>query len=406
MTSRRMNWVFGFLQGTYWMSYGVLFPFLVRMCASFGYDDFECGVILTGVTVANLLMQPLIGSVCDRLLRIKPLFIGMFLTGAAASFLIYVGKKSFVVLVLTFLLLSACIQTLQYIIDIWSVRISSTGIRYNYGFSRSFGSLFYAVATGILGFVLDRFGMDVIEPIFFVSALLTAFVALWVDENECAARLAAEREAGGRKRGAVPFFRAIGMLVRNPRYMIFLVSYFIIQIGNLPIYNYTARKIEILGGGSSLLGIALFFQAISEVPMLLLQNRLKARFSAETLMRMALIGMVIRAAGIAFAPTAELVAASYLLQFVSFGIFIGALVLYVPEIVEKEILFTAQTVFAAVTIGLAGILGNLAGGYVSKTCGVMEMMHAFVGFVAAGCLMFLICTLARQHKMRKERERV
>jgi MFS family permease len=140
--------------------------------------------------------------------------------------------------------------------------------------------------------------------------------------------------------------------------------------------------------------------------MLLLQNRLKARFSAETLMRMALIGMVIRAAGIAFAPTAELVAASYLLQFVSFGIFIGALVLYVPEIVEKEILFTAQTVFAAVTIGLAGILGNLAGGYVSKTCGVMEMMHAFVGFVAAGCLMFLICTLARQHKMRKERERV
>ena len=396
-----MNWVFGFLQGTYWMSYGVLFPFLVRMCASFGYDDFECGVILTGVTVANLVMQPVIGSLCDRLLRIKPLFIGMFLLGGAASFLIYLGKTHFVVLVLTFLLLSACIQTLQYIIDIWSVRISSTGIRFNYGFSRSFGSIFYAVATGILGFVLDRTGMDVIEPVFFVSALLTAFVALWVNEDECAARLAAERGDAGRKRGAVPFYRAVGMLVRNRRYMIFLVSYFIIQIGNLPIYNYTARKIEILGGGSALLGIALFLQAISEVPMLLLQNRLKARFRAETLMRMALIGMVLRAAAIAFAPTAELVAAAYLLQFVSFGIYIGALVLYMPEIVEKEILFTAQTVFAAVTIGLAGILGNLAGGYVSKTIGVEEMMYAFVGFVVLGCVLFLVCTLARRDRKRK-----
>ncbi len=203
----------------------------------------------------------------------------------------------------------------------------------------------------------------------------------------------------------MPFYRALGMLVRNPRYMIFLISYFILQIGNMPIYNYTARKIEILGGGSSLLGIALFLQAISEVPMLLLQNRLKARFSAETLMRMALCGMVIRAAGIAFAPTAELVAAAYLLQLVSFGIFIGALVLYVPEIVEKEILFTAQTVFAAVTIGLAGILGNLAGGYVSKTFGVEEMMHAFVAFVAAGCMIFLICTLIRQKKVKDKEKK-
>ena len=399
-----MNWVFGFLQGTYWMSYGIIFPFLVRMCASFGYDDFECGVILTGVTVANLVMQPLVGSICDRLLRIKPLFIGMFLTGGAASFLIYFGKTNFPLLVVTFLVLSATIQTLQYIIDIWSVRISSGGVGYNYGFSRSFGSLFYALATGTLGFVLDRFGMDVIEPIFFVSALLTAFVALWVNEDECAERLRRERSLPGEKSVSPPFFKALLMLFRNPRYEVFLVSYFIIQIGNMPIYNYTARKIEILGGGSSLLGVALFFQAISEVPMLLLQNRLKARFSAENLMRAALVGMVIRAAGIAFAPTALTVALSYLLQFISFGIFIGALVLYVPELVEKEILFTAQTVFAAVTIGLAGILGNLAGGYISKTFGVIEMMHGFVLFPVLGCAMFIVGTLVLEKKRKGKKK--
>ncbi|MBR5742556.1 MAG: MFS transporter [Clostridia bacterium] len=399
-----MNWVFGFLQGTYWKSYGVLFPFLVRMCSSFKYDDFQCGVILTGVTVANLLMQPLVGSVCDRLKRIKPLFIGMFLTGGACSFLIYAGKTRFWLLFLTFLVLSSCIQTLQYIIDIWSVRISSTGIRYNYGFSRSFGSLFYAVATLILGFVLDRLGMDVIEPVFFVSALLTAFVALWVNEDEAARMLSQESAGKDRKGISVPFPKACGMLLKNRRYMLFLISYFILQIGNLPIYNYTARKIEILQGGSSLLGIALFFQAIAEVPVLLLQNRLKARFSPERLMQAALFGMVIRAVAIAFAPTAFLTALSYLLQSVSFGIFIGALVLYVPSIVDKEIRFTAQTVFAALTIGLSGILGNLAGGYVAKTFDVIRMMHAFVGFVVFGAALFIIVTAIREKREKKRGE--
>lgn len=401
-----MNWVFGFLQGTYWMSYGVLFPFMVRMCASFGYDDFQCGVILTGVTVANLVMQPVIGSVCDRLLRIKPLFIAMFLTGGAASFLIYLGKTRFPLLVLTFVVLSACIQTLQYIIDIWSVRISRTGVQYNYGFSRSFGSVFYAVATGILGFVLDRFGMDVIEPIFFVSALLTAFVALWVNEEESAALLAGERNLPGKKASAVPFPKALGMLLRNRRYLVFLVSYFIMQIGNSPIYNYTARKIEILGGGSSLLGIALFIQAIAEVPTLLLQRRLRARFRAVTLMRMAMAGMVIRACGIAFAPTAVTVALAFFLQSISFGIFIGALVLYVPEIVPREIQFTAQTIFASVTIGLSGVLGNLIGGYVAKTFGVIEMMHGFVSFVVLGAVLFLLFTMKDGKKQEKGDETV
>lgn len=389
MTSRRMNWVFGFLQGMYWTSYCVMFPFLVRMCASFGYDDFQSGVVLTGATIANLIMQPVVGSVCDKLLHIKPLFVAMFLSGSVISLLLPVGKKHFIILLATVLLLSACIQTLQYIIDIWSVRISMTGVQYNYGFSRSFGSVFYAVTALVFGPALDAWGMDIITPVFIVCCLITVIVTFFVDEKEAAELLKTQRgSANGKKKQSVPFTRAVAMLLRNKKYLFFLSSYSIVQIGNLPIFNYTARKFEILGGGGTLYGLALFFMAMSEVPMLLLLNKLRARMRAQKLVMLSLFGMVLRAVGIAFAGQPLLMALSFLLQSISYGIFIGAMIIYMSEIVPEEILFTAQTVFAAVSMGLSGVFGNLIGGYVANTHGVVFMMQAFVGFVAAGCLLF------------------
>ena len=66
------------------------------------------------------------------------------------------------------------------------------------------------------------------------------------------------------------------------------------------------------------------------------------------------------------------------------------MIYYMSEIVPASILFTAQTVFAAVSIGLSGIIGNLLGGYYAKVAGVLEMMHTFVIFVLIGALIFAI----------------
>ena len=394
-----MNWVFGFLQGMYWMSYCIMFPFLVRMCTEFGYDDFQSGVVLTGATIANLVMQPVIGSICDKLLHIKPLFIAMFAAGGAFSLLLPVGKKNFFVLFATFLLLSACIQTLQYIIDIWSVRISMTGVEYNYGFSRSFGSVFYAVTALCFGPALDKWGMDIITPVFIVCCAITCIVAFMVNEKGAAEMLRTQRANGGeKKKSGVPFMKAVGMLLKNKKYLFFLIAYFVMQIGNLPVYNYAARKFEILGGGSALFGLALFFMAISEVPMLVSLNRLRAKIPAETLVMLSFFGMVLRASGIAYVGKPVLMAFAFLLQCISYGIFIGAMIIYMSEIVPEEILFTAQTVFAAVSIGLSGVIGNLFGGYVANTWGVIEMMHVFVVFTVIGSVFFALTVLLGRKK--------
>ena len=180
--------------------------------------------------------------------------------------------------------------------------------------------------------------------------------------------------------------------------MIFLISYFVMQLGNLPVYNYTSRKFEILGAGSSLYGVALFVMAITEVPLLIYLKKLKVFFSNRTLVLMSFVGMVIRICAIAFAPTPTLLALAFLTQSISYGIFIGAMIHYMSEIVPDSILFTAQTVFAAVSIGLSGILGNLIGGYYAKVAGVLEMMHTFVIFVFIGALIFAFPIILAKRK--------
>lgn len=101
------------------------------------------------------------------------------------------------------------------------------------------------------------------------------------------------------------------------------------------------------------------------------------------------------------APSVPLAIASQALQAISYGLYLGAIASYIPKVVEKEQLFTAQTLLGA-WLGIASMLSNLLGGWVSSMFGVAQMTVMAAVLPALGCAVFL----AFQIFYRKKQEMI
>ena len=102
-------------------------------------------------------MKPLWGALCDRLNRMKPIL----LLGCGVSGLIYwliLKTDSPLAVVALSAAIGATIQSLQTVTDSWSTKLSYAGYRLNYGFTRSMGSLAYAVTSLLFGAVVAKMG--------------------------------------------------------------------------------------------------------------------------------------------------------------------------------------------------------------------------------------------------------
>ncbi len=393
-----MNLKFGLIQASYWMTYCVMFTYLVPLYESFGYGELLSGVISMIGTAVLAAAQPLWGVLCDRVKRIKPVLVAALLAGAGASLLLPFGKGSVAVTVTAVVLLVATTQSLMYLFDTWSARLQSEGARLHFGLTRSCGSLFYALTAVFFGMALDRFGFSIMTPVFIALSLCVAAAVLAVKEpprDGCVQTQAAARP---------DFWPAVKRLMTDRRYLCLLAAVFLTFFGSSGIMLFFPLRVAEIGGGNSEYGLALFVMAASEVPALLLYRRLARRFSNRTLLAASLLFITAKVAAIALSPALWLVVALMTLQGPSYGIYLSAIVRYVPEIVEPRLIYTAQTVIAAVVSGAAGVASNLYMGVAAERFGLQPAMITLIFVTFCGFLVFAAPVLARRKGGKKKHD--
>ena len=396
----RTNLKYGLLQGMFWMMNCVMFPFIVQIYRDYGYDEMLIGVIAMCASGVNVLSQPIWGKICDRSPKIKKIFIIALLAGIVGSLILPLGRIGPAITVVSVLILNASVMPLSGIIDAWILRMNASGYRIDYGFTRSFGSVFYAVTAAFFGYLLDGIGLWLTTPAFIGCAVVLALVALSVKEPTPVE----ESEEGRRAeqvRAKEPFFSGIQKLAKNSRYLIAILCCMLMSMGNNAATLFFPVRMTELGAGNGEYGVSLFVQAITEIFPLLLYTRLSRRFQSETLLAAAIGFTSIKVLCMGAAPLVPLAIASQALQAISYGLYLGAIASYIPKVVEKEQLFTAQTLLGA-WLGIASMLSNLLGGWVSSMFGVAQMTVMAAVLPALGCAVFL----AFQIFYRKKQEMI
>lgn len=380
----KTNLKLGLVQGFYWMASCVFVSFLVRLLNGYGYGDYQIGVALTFSSIASLVIQPMVGRLADRVKSVKRLLITCLLIAIASSVALDALHRHALVVYLLVLVIFGSFRSLVYIIDLWSLAVAKDRQEFSYGFTRSFGAVFYAISAVVYGGAIDRFGVQIIVPCFVLCSGLAMVMVLQVKLPEAEKTMGISQES-------LPLSQAVRILISNRSYVVLLISYTLIEMSSVAQQNYLTRKFELLGSGDLYTGVSLLLMGLLQLFPLLLNTRITRRLTPSILMFVCLFGLALRTVILGFAKTPIGTVLAYLVEPFSFGLYIGSILYYMNRILDPKVRYLGMTFYAAITSGVGGMIGNYVAGYLSEVFGVLVMMRqltlpALLGFAFYCCL--------------------
>ncbi len=365
----------GLVQGFYWMASCVFVSFLVRLLSGYGYNDYESGIALSVSAFAALTVQPLIGKLADKVRYVSKLLALCFLIAIAGAFSLSLVHENRIIAYIIIFIVFGSFRSLIYVIDLWSFAAGGGDESFSYGFTRSFGAVFYAISAPFYGNAIDKFGIAIIIPCFIVMSLIAMLMVL----------IAPKSQVEMKEKRAIRLKDAVKKLILNRHYMVLLISYMLIEMSAIPGQNYLTRKFEVLGARDIYTGIALLLMGLLQLPSLNTIDRLGRSFKAELLIGVSLFGLLLRTVILAFATTAIGTVCAFITEPFAFGLYIGAILLYMHEYLDEDVMYFGTTLYSAITGGFGGIVGNYIAGLLASRYGIITMLKfmiipALIGF--------------------------
>ena len=322
----------------------------------------QIGIINAIMMATIFVVVPIWGVIADKR-GIRPtLLIACIVTIALMLFLGHI--LIFGVLIFYILLLTIFHQPLGPLTDAMAVEFTSLNKNHHYGSFRLWGSLGWAVASIIGGFLFMKFDTKYIFPvatIFFIGIIPFLIFPI--------------------KRKVIykPHFQPITkeLIFKNKPLMVFSVLLLLYGVACTPINNYINLYFTQLKASHKVIGYAYAIQAISELPFFIIGDKLVKKYNARALILISMAAMLIRMLLYGLFPGINLALTLSVLQGIFWSFFLVGLVNYVQKLLPSGMHATAQSLFWGIYLGLGQTLGNLSIGYLKDRIGMANIMFWF-----------------------------
>jgi len=336
------------------------------------FTSTQIGLINAGVAVISIAAQPLWGTLGDRA-RNRGLLIAALAVAAAASIFSFRWFSTFIPILLLACLFSCFYTSLQPMGDSIILReLDRRGLPF--GPFRLAGGMAFAVSGVIFGRILNVPGRDRLIPVY--TAALCLAVAL--------STLSLPHAPGGQSSGRRMRFSELFRQRKLMRLLLFMAP---IQITMGYFYSFFSPHFMTLPGATSgLLGIGYFISACSEIPFLLMSDRLFDRYGAGRLMCVSAAALAIRWLLLGLTGNIYVALFSQLFHGGGFIVMTVCMAKYISRHVPEELQASGQMLLAIFTFGIARAFGNLAGGLLAD---VLRRQNVFF-LCAAVCALTLV----------------
>ena len=370
-----LNIKYGCIHGTYWMYYGVAGSFASAFLLARGYSNAEIGIILAVGNILAVFLQPLIADLADRSKKLSLIGVTqlsavllMVLTG-----LLFVMKQKSAALWVVYMFIMAWMTTLQPLFNSLAFKLEETGVHINFGACRSVGSLAYAVLCAFLGTLVEAKGVGVL-PLSGEIVLLMLLASIWVTKTQFD-RMVGEKT--GKQAvsvlgecGHVPAADAeeaeeinLALFVkRNKLFVVLNLAVIGVFFSNSILNNFMLQVVEGVGGTSEDMGRIFSVMAFLEIPALFFFDKIKERFSCQFILKFAAICFTLKVLLIYLAESVTMIYVAHLLQTLSFGLFLPAMVSFIGEVMAKGEAVKGQALYTVMTTAssmLASVLGGI-----------------------------------------------
>lgn len=378
------------VQGIYWILSAVTYFFAALFLQGRGYSNSELGLILCFGNLISFFAGPLLGAATDKyekLTELKLLWIFSILLAVLMAGIYFSGKKGFV-LTVSWTLLAALAGVYIPFVTQLCFRMGRWGKYVSFGIGRGIGSLFFALSSAVLGVLVTKHGINVLPITGFILAALFFLVlgVITVQDRRLGAKSEQRSaEAAQESVSLLQFFK------NNLRFTLCMLGISLLFFAHNVVCNFDINLVRNVGGDSSDLGRIVAFMGLTELPAMLLFDRLLKRFRCSDLLKFAIIMFPVKSLAMTLANSIPTLYLAHAIQCVSFALIMPAIVRYAGLAVSRRDTGKAQTVAMAAT-SLGATLASVFGGIMYDHLSVFATLIISFVFAALGCVLALCMT--------------
>ena len=349
----------------------VFTPFAPAILVERGVSPTWLGVMGALVSVVYVGLAGAWGHLADVLLgrgRALALAIGL----AAALLAVFMLPLPLVGIGLTYMAFSTVYGVLFPLQDALAVNTLPDPGR-QYGQVRALQSGAFAVGSLLAGAIFERLGYGAAVPVFIVLALPVIVVALVIPDAE-RARLSARRRGGAMR-------EALALQPRLPRVLLALG---LANVGVFAMLTFLPLLIDRLGGRSGDIGLAVAVTAAVEVAALPIVSRLLVRFGARAVVTLGSGLLAAVFAGLALAPSPEVVIVVAVLYGVAWSAMWAGAVTTMGLLLPPALQGSGQGLLSLATAGVSSFVANVLGGVLWSGLGPLALFGLAAGCAAVG----------------------
>lgn len=399
--NNKINIQYSLLQALYWAAICATNGFATVYLLDKGFTSSQVGVSVAISNILGVILQPVFASIADKTNKISLHLMTAILLGIGAICFLAINfvPNIFVVIVGLFVITTAIYQTSLPLINSISVYYTNKGFFVNFGFSRSMGSVSYAIASTILGVINERYGCALIFLIGFTLFVLTIFTILAMpvlkEPNQINFLEEAETDTNKFDASFIRFF------TKYKLFTVCLIGIMLVFVFHNMINSYMINVVTNLGGNSSHMGIAISIAAFSELPAMVLFTYIRKYFKSSTFIIFASFVFACKAFLTAIAGSIFMLYLVQSLQALSFAVYTPASIYFVNEIMDENDKFKGQAIITA-SVTLSGVFGCLLGGFIIDSYGVKNMLYLGTILSVIGAIILLIVAPRANQSQQKK----
>ena len=369
------NWRWALFPISYYGANAVYQGYISLYYTDLGFRSDQLGCISAATALAAIAAQPLWGTLGDRTQK-RTRLLSLLCVAAALALLPALLGRGFALQILVAALFYAFFCALLPLGD--AILLEGLDDDGGFGPYRLAGGLSFSAAGAVYGALSLPEGGAV-----WCTSILLAATAL-------AAHLLPD--SPGRQRGRVPFVR----LLRNRELLVLILFLLPVQSTMGYFYTFYAPHFKALPGGTeALLGLSYLISAASELPYLLMCDRIYRRFGAAKPMCVAAGVMALRWLLLGSAQSAVQALLTQLLHGGGFIVLSVSMAKYVADRVAPELRTSGQMLLNMVSFGAARVIGNLGGGLLAEGIGRGAAFLVGAGVCIAALVAFILCQMRR-----------
>lgn len=343
--------------GMFYYSWGTFACIISVYLAGVGCQATEISLITSAAPLFAMVLQPICGMFADKLKSPKQVGIICMIL-CVISGMLFAYSKSFVFLFLFNGLTQGFLNGTTALSD----RLA-TGSSYSFGTIRVWGSILYAVACQVAGFVYDYISPMANYYIFMVAVILTIIGFMNMNDVK---PLEKENEE---KFTLKQLFQS---LFSNKAFVIFVIIYILFQ-GPISANNvYMPLLIKELGGTTSMVGTTLFLSTMFELPAVLFSDKIMKVISYKHLMIFASVLSVIRFGWYATCSNPHMIMYMFFFQGLTSIIFILVAVRIIVDIVDERFVNSAYGISSMLAKGCSALVFQMLSGNIIDRVGGIE----------------------------------